>query len=91
MIRDDGGAHPVKTVGGCELTARYHNDSMMIEDENGNAAEVIIADVEMSNGVIHFLYAVSAEVVRCHGCGRRGTRQDARRWLPAQLFRGETR
>jgi uncharacterized surface protein with fasciclin (FAS1) repeats len=53
MIADDGGAHPVKTVGGCELTARYDNGSIMIEDENGNVAKVTIADVDQSNGVIH--------------------------------------
>ncbi len=55
MIADDGGAHPVKTVGGCELTARYDNGTIMIEDENGNVANVTIADVDQSNGVIHVI------------------------------------
>lgn len=55
MIKDDGGAHPVKTVGGCELTARYGDGKIMIEDENGNAADVTIADVDQSNGVIHVI------------------------------------
>jgi len=55
MIADDGGAHPVKTVGGCELTARYDNGTIMIEDENGNVARVTITDVDQSNGVIHVI------------------------------------
>jgi uncharacterized surface protein with fasciclin (FAS1) repeats len=55
MIDDDGGAHPVPTVGGCELTATYEGDKIMIEDENGNVANVTIADVDQSNGVIHVI------------------------------------
>ena len=58
MIDDDGGAHPVSTVGGCELTATYEGDAIMIEDENGNVANVTIADVKQSNGVIHVIDAV---------------------------------
>lgn len=55
MIDDDGGAHPVPTVGGCTLTATYSGDDIMIEDEQGNVANVTIADVEQSNGVIHVI------------------------------------
>ncbi len=55
MIDDDGGAHPVPTVGGCELTATYSGDAIMIEDEQGNVANVTIADVDQSNGVIHVI------------------------------------
>lgn len=53
MIKDDGGAHKVKTVGGCELTLKDQGGKVTVTDENGNAADVTIADVKQSNGVIH--------------------------------------
>lgn len=55
MIDDDGGVHPVPTVGGCMLQARYSGDEIMIEDERGRVANVTIADVDQSNGVIHVI------------------------------------
>lgn len=55
MVDDDKGAHPVKTVGGCTWTAKYADGKIMIEDENGNVANVTIADVDQSNGVIHVI------------------------------------
>ncbi|OWU80730.1 fasciclin domain-containing protein [Phaeobacter sp. 22II1-1F12B] len=55
MIDDDGGVHPVPTVGGCTLQARYEGDKIMIEDERGRMANVTIADVDQSNGVIHVI------------------------------------
>lgn len=55
MVDDDGGAHPVKTVGGCEFTAMYEGDKVMIKDGKGNVANVTIADVDQSNGVIHVI------------------------------------
>jgi uncharacterized surface protein with fasciclin (FAS1) repeats len=55
MIDDDKGAHPVKTVGGCEFTAMYEGDTIMIKDGQGNVANVTIADVDQSNGVIHVI------------------------------------
>ncbi|MDQ6435452.1 fasciclin domain-containing protein [Mesorhizobium sp. LHD-90] len=58
MVDDDKGAHPVKTVGGCTWTAKYQGDKITIEDENGNVANVTIANVEQSNGVIHVIDAV---------------------------------
>lgn len=53
MVKDDGGAHKVKTVGGCELTLKDEGGKVTVTDENGNVATVTIADVEQSNGVIH--------------------------------------
>ncbi len=58
MIDDDGGTHPVKTVGGCTLQATYDGDKIFIEDEQGQKAEVTIADVAQSNGVIHVIDTV---------------------------------
>ena len=55
MVDDDKGAHPVKTVGGCIWTAKYDGGKVMIEDENGNVANVTIANVDQSNGVIHVI------------------------------------
>jgi uncharacterized surface protein with fasciclin (FAS1) repeats len=55
MVDGDGGAHPVKTVGGCVFTAKYDGDTIMIEDGQGGVANVTIADVKQSNGVIHVI------------------------------------
>lgn len=58
MVADDGGMHPVKTVGGCEFTAMTKDGQIMIKDGQGNVANVTIADVEQSNGVIHVIDTV---------------------------------
>ena len=55
MVDDDKGAHPVKTVGGCEFTAMYDGDTIMIKDGQDAIANVTIADVKQSNGVIHVI------------------------------------
>lgn len=60
MIMDDGGAHPVATVGGCTLTASINPDTkaLQLTDENGSVATVTIPDVDQSNGVIHVIDTV---------------------------------
>ncbi|MGJ8545859.1 MAG: fasciclin domain-containing protein [Sulfitobacter sp.] len=58
MIADDGGTHPVPTLGGCTLQATYADGKMVLTDENGTKANVTIADVKQSNGVIHVIDAV---------------------------------
>ncbi len=55
MIADDGGSHPVKTVGGCTLQAKMDGDKITLTDETGGVASVTIADVKQSNGVIHVI------------------------------------
>ena len=55
MIKDDGGMHEIKTVGGCTLTAMKEGDKIMLKDEKGDVATVTIADVKQSNGVIHVI------------------------------------
>ena len=55
MVADDGGAHPVPTLGSCTLTARVDGGTITLEDERGRMAEVTIADVAQSNGVIHVI------------------------------------
>lgn len=58
MISDDGGTHPVPTVGGCTLQATYDDGTIMLKDERGRTANVTIADVDQSNGVIHVIDTV---------------------------------
>jgi uncharacterized surface protein with fasciclin (FAS1) repeats len=55
MVMDDGGMHKVQTVGGCELTLKADGDKITVTDETGNTANVTIADVKQSNGVIHVI------------------------------------
>lgn len=55
MIADDGGTHPVQTVGGCTLQAKMDGSSITLTDENGREASVTVADVRQSNGVIHVI------------------------------------
>lgn len=55
MIADDGGMHPVETVGGCTLQAEMNGGTITLTDENGREATVTIADVRQSNGVIHVI------------------------------------
>ena len=58
MIKDDGGMHKVKTVGGCMLTVKMVGEKLEIVDEKGDVATVTIADVKQSNGVIHVVDTV---------------------------------
>jgi len=53
MIKDDGGEHDIKTVGGCVLKAKEDMGKITLTDEAGGTATVTIADVKQSNGVIH--------------------------------------
>lgn len=55
MVKDDGGMHKVKTVGGCELMLKDDGGKITITDETGGVANVTIADVDQSNGVIHVI------------------------------------
>jgi uncharacterized surface protein with fasciclin (FAS1) repeats len=58
MIKDDGGSHPVKTVGGCTYTAKMKGDKIILVDGKGQEATVTIANVKQSNGVIHVIDTV---------------------------------
>jgi uncharacterized surface protein with fasciclin (FAS1) repeats len=55
MVADDGGEHVVETVGGCKLTLKAADGKVTITDEAGGVANVTIADVIQSNGVIHVI------------------------------------
>ncbi len=58
MINDDGGEHAVPTLGGCTLMAKYDGDMITLTDERGQVANITIADVAQSNGVIHVIDTV---------------------------------
>jgi uncharacterized surface protein with fasciclin (FAS1) repeats len=58
MIKDDGGSHPVKTVGGCTYTAKMKGDKIILIDGKGQESTVTIANVRQSNGVIHVVDTV---------------------------------
>jgi uncharacterized surface protein with fasciclin (FAS1) repeats len=58
MVADDGGMHVIKTVGGCEFTAKVEDGMVKITDGQNNVATVTIADVVQSNGVIHVIDTV---------------------------------
>ena len=55
MAMDDGGTHEVDTLGGCKLWLKADNGMVTITDEAGGVANVTIADVIQSNGVIHVI------------------------------------
>ncbi len=54
-IKAGGGKATLKTVSGGTLTAWMKGASVYITDENGKSAQVTIADVNQSNGVIHVI------------------------------------
>ncbi len=58
MAKADGGTHEVTTVGGCKLWLSVKNGHVYVKDEAGGTAEVTIADVIQSNGVIHVVNKV---------------------------------
>ena len=53
MIADGKGMAQLKTVEGGTLTAKAQGKNVMVMDEKGGTAQVTIADVVQSNGVIH--------------------------------------
>ncbi|MFC2968266.1 fasciclin domain-containing protein [Acidimangrovimonas pyrenivorans] len=55
MVADGGGMAKIKTVGGCTFTAMVKDAKLEIKDGQGNIANVTIADVKQSNGVIHVI------------------------------------
>ena len=58
MIKDDGGAHKVKTGGRLHAHRQDEGRQGQIVDEKGQTATVTIADVKQSNGVIHVIDTV---------------------------------
>ena len=57
-IKAGGGSAMLKTVQGESLTAKADDGKVTITDSKGNVADVTIADVMQSNGVIHVVNKV---------------------------------
>lgn len=58
MIDGAGGTYTVATVGGCMFDLMHDGETVMIRDGQGRVANVTIADVRQSNGVIHVIDSV---------------------------------
>ena len=58
MVMADKGMHTVKTVGGCALIFKVNGKKVTVTDESGGVANITIADVRQSNGVIHVVNKV---------------------------------
>ena len=54
MIADDGGSHPVTTMGNCSLNLTLDGDMVKIND----AVTITAADLEAGNGVVHVIDGV---------------------------------
>ncbi|MGI8992048.1 MAG: fasciclin domain-containing protein [Bryobacteraceae bacterium] len=57
-IKAGGGKAELKTVSGGTLTAMMDGDKIVLKDEKGGTANVTIANVMQSNGVIHVIDSV---------------------------------
>jgi uncharacterized surface protein with fasciclin (FAS1) repeats len=57
-IKANNGAFTVATVQGGSITLSLKGSNVVLTDEKGGMATVVIADVQASNGVIHALDAV---------------------------------
>ena len=53
LVADGKGMATLKTAAGGQLTVRAQGGGVTVTDEKGGAAQVTIADVYQSNGVIH--------------------------------------
>jgi uncharacterized surface protein with fasciclin (FAS1) repeats len=58
MVADDGGAHPSRPSAAANSPRCMKDGKIMIKDGQGNVANVTIADVKQSNGVIHVIDTV---------------------------------
>lgn len=58
MIGEAGGSVEVETVNGAMLTAAVDGGNVVITDGQGNEATVVMADVDVSNGVVHVIDTV---------------------------------
>lgn len=56
--KKNGGKYMAKTIQGEELTFWTKGDMMYVTDAKGNNAQITIADVNQSNGVIHVIDTV---------------------------------
>ena len=55
MAMEGGGTFEVETLGGCTSTVNVSGSRVTLTDEQGRVANVTIADVIQSNGMIHVI------------------------------------
>jgi uncharacterized surface protein with fasciclin (FAS1) repeats len=58
MVKENNGKATLKTVEGESLYVSMKGKNLMVTDKNGHTAEITIADVNQSNGVIHVINKV---------------------------------
>lgn len=54
-INGANGKYTFTTVGGKDLTASLKGDKINLKDEKGNRTEIVLGNVEASNGVVHII------------------------------------
>ncbi len=54
-IEGANGKYQFNTVGGKELEASLKGDQIMLKDEKGNKTQVVLGNVEASNGIVHVI------------------------------------
>ncbi len=52
-LNDNDGQFNIETLQGQELTVKLWEGNVYLKDANGNKSQIIITDVDTSNGVIH--------------------------------------
>lgn len=57
-IQSNGGKFEISTVNGEKLSAHIKDGKVMLQDAKGNMSEIILTDVDASNGVIHAIDTV---------------------------------
>lgn len=57
-IQAGGGTFEVSTVNGEKISAHIKDGKVMLQDAKGNMSEIILTDVDASNGVIHAIDTV---------------------------------
>lgn len=57
-IQANDGTYTFSTVEGAELTATMSGENIVLKDGNGNTANIVQADVDASNGVVHMIDTV---------------------------------
>ena len=55
---EKSGALVLTTLAGSKLTVMANGSNLMLKDENGGTANITVADVMQSNGVIHVIDGV---------------------------------
>lgn len=58
LAKANGGMADVTTLSGATLTAKLSNGTLTVVDEMGGVANVAMADVKTSNGVVHVVTSV---------------------------------